>query len=143
MDKYFVYCDPDALEELCSRTPYNLKKDLKNIDETTLAKIAEDVANEVYYGIQRPPTIVSLRWSKKRQTACAKIRVVDVARDAGKSNGYRCIVLVDFVNHCIFLLHVYRHGHGEEENIDKKSQNMLDKLVDEYADSLEESTKSK
>lgn len=49
-----------------------------------------------------------------------KIRVLDVARDAGKSNGYRCIVLVDYVNNAVFLLHLYRHGHGESDNITLK-----------------------
>lgn len=138
MRKFRVYYDPAALKELYSRTPYNLKKDLKDIDEITITSIAEELANEVYYGIERPPTAVTLHWSKKRQAACAKIRVIDVARDAGKSKGYRCIVLVDYVNNCIFLLHLYRHSHGEKDNIDKKSRNMLDQLVEEYAKSLEE-----
>ena len=35
MGTFRVYYDPAALEELCRRTPYNLKKDLKNIDEQT------------------------------------------------------------------------------------------------------------
>lgn len=143
MNRFSVYYDPAALEELCRRTPYNLKKDLKDIDDLTITSIAEELANEIYSGIQRPPTAVSLHWGKKRQAACAKIRVVDVARDAGKANGYRCIVLVDYVNHCAFLLHLYRHGHGEMDNIDKKAQNMLDKLVDEYEASLEETSKIK
>ena len=44
MEKFSVYYDPDALEELGKHTPYNLKKDLKNIDEDTLTDIAEDIA---------------------------------------------------------------------------------------------------
>ena len=141
MEKFSVYYDPSALEELSQYTPYNLKKDLKNIDEGTLADIAEEIANEIYQGLDRPPTAVALRWSKKRQTACAKIRVVDVNRDAGKSNGYRSIVLVDYVHHSAFLLHLYRHGHGENDNISKRDQNTLNKLVDMYAQSLEASSK--
>ena len=96
MGTFRVYYDPAALEELCRRTPYNLKKDLKNIDEQTRQEIAEELANEIYLGLDRPPTAVSLHWGRKRQATCAKIRVVDVRRDAGKSNGYRCIVLVDY-----------------------------------------------
>ena len=57
-------------------------------------------------------------------------------RDAGKSNGYRCIMLVDTLNRHAFLLHIYRHGHGEDKNIDKKSENQLKKLVDEYSKAL-------
>ena len=122
MGTFRVYYDPAALEELCRRTPYNLKKDLKNIDEQ---------------GLDRPPTAVSLHWGRKRQATCAKIRVVDVRRDAGKSNGYRCIVLVDYVHSSAFLLHIYRHAHGEAENISRSDRNQLDGLVDEYERSLE------
>ena len=104
MGTFRVYYDPAALEELCRRTPYNLKKDLKNIDEQTRQEIAEELANEIYLGLDRPPTAVSLHWGRKRQATCAKIRVVDVRRDAGKSNGYRCIVLVDYVHSSAFLL---------------------------------------
>ena len=141
MDKISVYHDPTELEELYSRTPYNLKKDLKDIDRETINQIAEEIANEIKKGIDRPPTSVALRWGLKRKVACAKIRTVDVARDSGKSGGYRCIVLVDYVNKSAFLLHLYRHGHGEKDNIDKKSQNMLNKLVDEYTTSLDEQIK--
>ena len=136
MEKFSVYYDPEALEELCMRTPYNLKKDLKNIDEETIKDIALDIADEIHQGLDRPPTSTALRWSKKRQAACAKIRVVDVNRDAGKSNGYRAIVLIDYVHFSAFLLHLYRHGHGENDNISKKDRNMLDKLVDEYEQSM-------
>lgn len=141
MEKFCVYYDPVALEELGKYTPYNLKKDIKDIDEETLADIAKDIADEIYQGLDRPPTAVALRWSKKRQAACAKIRVVDVDRDAGKSNGYRSIVLVDYVHNSAFLLHLYRHGHGEDENISKSDRNMLNKLVEEYAQSLEAGSK--
>ena len=129
MRTFRVYYDPATLEELCRRTPYNLKKDLKNIDE--------ELANEIYLGLDRPPTAVSLHWGRKRQATCAKIRVVDVRRDAGKSNGYRCIVLVDYVHSSAFLLHIYRHAHGEAENISRSDRNQLDGLVDEYERSLE------
>lgn len=141
MEKFCVYYDPVALEELGKYTPYNLKKDIKDIDEETLADIAKDIADEIYQGLDRPPTAVALRWSKKRQAACAKIRVVDVDRDAGKSNGYRSIVLVDYAHHSAFLLHLYRHGHGENENISKSDRNMLNKLVEVYAQSLEAGSK--
>ena len=87
--------------------------------------------------MDRPPTAVSLHWGRNRHASCAKIRVVDVRREAGKSKGYRCIVLVDYVHSGAFLLHIYRHAHGEEENISRSDRNQLDKLVDEYERSLE------
>ena len=138
MGVFRVYYDSDALEELYRLTPYNLKKDLKGIDEETLTKIAEELVNEIKQGIDRPPTATSLHWGRKRKVACAKIRTIDVAREAGKSHGYRCIVLVDKVRRSAFLLHLYRHGHGEKDNISQDAQNKLKKLVDEYTVSLEE-----
>ena len=70
------------------------------------------------------------------KVSCAKIRTMDIEREVGKSNGYRCIVLADNINKCAFLLHVYRHGHGEDENISHSDKNKLKKLVKEYSDSL-------
>ena len=55
MCKFSVYCDPDGMEELCSYSPYNLKKDLKDIEQDELDTIMENVANELYHGPHRPP----------------------------------------------------------------------------------------
>ena len=46
-------------------------------------------------------------------------------------------VLVDYVHSSAFLLHIYRHAHGEAENISRSDRNQLDGLVDEYERSLE------
>lgn len=143
MNTFKVYYDPQGLKELLEQTPFNLAKDLKKLDKTTIESIAEEIANELQYEISHPPVISILHWGKKRQAASAKIRVVDVARDAGKSSGYRCIVLIDCINNAVFLLHLYRHSHGEDENISKKAQNQLKKLVDEYEESLNASAKDK
>ena len=62
--------------------------------------------------------------------------MVDVARLSGKSHGYRCIALFDTDKKFVFLLHVYRHGHGEDQNISKKERNMLRNLVDQYVESM-------
>ena len=107
MGTFSVYYDPAALEELGSRTPYNLKKDLKGLDEHTRVQIAEEVANEIKKGLDRPHVAVALHWGKNRKAACAKIRTIDVARDSGKSGGYRCIVLVDYVNNCALFCYIY------------------------------------
>ena len=137
MSKFSVYYNPEDLEPLYSLSPYNLKRDIKTIDRTELDRIAEEIGNEVRNGINRPPATTALYWAINRKAAYEKIRVLDVARDAGKSNGYRCIVLVDYVNNAVFLLHLYRHGHGESDNISRKDQNTLRSLVDEYVASLE------
>ena len=136
VEKFNVYYDPDDLDCLCQYTPYNLKNDIKKIDKETLKEISEEIANELYYGLNRPPSIAILHWGKKRQAACAKIRVVDVKRDSGKSGGYRCIVLIDNINHCVFLLHIYRHAHGESENIKKKDFNKLNVIINKYKEAL-------
>lgn len=131
-----MYYDVDALAELWKKTTFNLKKDTKNIDEEELAKIAIAIAHEIENGIERPPVTAAIYWGKKRKAAYAKIRVMNEERDAGKSNGYRCIVLVDCVNNSAFLLHIYMHGKGADNELDMKAKNRLKKLVDEYIESL-------
>lgn len=139
MSKFAVHCCPDdeAMQELLRKTPFNLKKDLKGMSDELIQEIAEEIANELYYGINRPPNVVARFIGKRGKAAWVKIKTVDVQRDSGKSNGYRCIALVDTINKHAFLLHVYRHAHGEDKNIDKKAENALKLLVEEYVDSLE------
>lgn len=138
MSTFRVYHDPDTINKHFSElSPFNLKQDLKGISKDTISNISEEIANELYNGINRPPNIIPLYWGKNRDAACAKIRAIDVARDAGKSHGYRCITLVDMVHKSAFLLHIYRHGHGENENISKRDKNALKRLVNKYVESLE------
>ena len=140
MDKFYVHCFPDdeAMEELLKKTPFNLKKDLKGMSENLILDIGVEIANELHYSIDRPPNLVARYFGKDRKAAWVKIKVVDVQRDAGKSNVYRCITLVDTINRHAFLLHLYRHGHGEDKNISRSEEKMLNKLVDEYTESLNE-----
>lgn len=136
MGKFTVYCDPIGMEELCNLSPYNLKKDLKSIKNEELDQILEDVANELYQGVDRPPASSMIYWHNQRKAGYAKIRTVDVRCDDGKSNGYRCITLVDIINHRAFVLHIYKHGKGKDDNISNAAKNQLRKLVDEYVNSL-------
>ena len=145
MNKFKVYCNPEEMEELCALSPFNLKKDLKNLkkdikdfDDEELNRILEEIANELYYGINRPPSSVALYWHLSRKAAYAKIKTVDIVRDSGKSNGYRCIVLIDVIHYSAFVLHLYRHSHGEKDNISHAEQNQMKKLVDEYVESLKQ-----
>ena len=138
MDKFAVHCSPDdeAMEELLSRTPFNLKKDLKGMSDELIQEIAEEIANDLHHDIDRPPNLVARFIGKGRKAAWVKIRIVDVQRDAGKSHGYRCIALVDMVHRHAFLLHLYRHSHGERDNISDRDENKLKALVEEYTESL-------
>ena len=136
MPVFRVYYDPDQTEELWRRSPYNLRRDLKGISESELCRIAQEIGDELRNGAFDRPSAAWLYWGGQRKAAYAKIRVVDVSRSKGKSSGYRCIVLVDFVNNSAYMLHLYRHGHGENDNITKSDSNKLKGLVDEYIDSL-------
>ncbi len=136
MTTYRIYYDPEGMQELCALSPFNLKNDLKNISEEELNSILEELANELQKNGAPPPAIVPLYWGIGRKAGYGKIRVVDVGRSAGKSNGYRCIALFDIDNKFVFLLHVYRHGHGEDKNISQKDKNKLRNLVDQYIESM-------
>lgn len=136
MSKFSVYCDPDGMEELCRLSPFNLKKDLKSINKEELNKILENVANELYQGVQRPPASSMMYWSPDRKAAYGKIRTVDVEHDDGKSNGYRCIALVDMINYRAFVLHIYKHGKGKDDDVSDNAKNKLKNLVNEYVQSL-------
>lgn len=136
MTTYRVFCDPDGMQELCALSPFNLKNDLKGITKDELEDILEEIGNELRYSVNHPPTVIARYWGKGRRALYSKIRVMDVARFAGKSNGYRCIVLIDLENNYAFVLHIYRHAHGEDKNISRKEENMLRILVDEYVNSM-------
>lgn len=78
MSKFSVYCDPDGMEELCSLSPYNLRKDLKSIKSDELNRILENVANELHQGVQRPPASSMMYWSNDRKAAYGKIIYVEL-----------------------------------------------------------------
>ena len=136
MITYRVYCDPDGMQDLCALSPFNLKKDLKNLSKDELNSILEEIGNEIRHDLDHPPIVSPQYWSKDRSAVYSKIRVVDVARSTGKSNGYRCITLIDAKNKLAFVLHIYRHGHGEDQNISKNEKNVLRKLVDQYVEDM-------
>ena len=129
-----MYYDPEGMEDICKLSPYNLKKDLKDISEDEIQRIAEGVANELYNGVHRPPVTSMMYWSGNRKAAYGKIRTVDVTQGDGKSNGYRCITLVDMINHCAFILHVYKHG--KNDKITQLEKNELKNLVNKYVEAL-------
>ncbi len=136
MSKISVYYDVEKTAELWEKTTFNLRKDLKGINDDELKEIAEEIGHVIENGVDRPPITSAIYWGKKRKANYAKIRVADVKHDYGKSSGYRCIVLVDCVHNCAFLLHIYKHGQGKDDELTKEDKNKLRKLVDEYIESL-------
>lgn len=120
-------------------SPYNVLKDVKEhkISRSMLEYIAEDIADELKRGWGRS-ACEAIYWGELRMANYSKIRVGDRERNTGGSNGYRCIVLVDKINNFAFILHIYRHGHGEAENISAKDKNKLKTLVDKYIHELKE-----
>ena len=141
MSSYNVHFDPGEMEELNALSPFNLKKDLKELSGESIESISEEIAHELIQGLNRPPTVVVRYWGNQNIAAWVKIKTIDLERNAGKSNGYRCILLVDTLNKHAFLLHIYRHGHGEDKEISRKSENKLKTLVDEYSKALKETQK--
>lgn len=136
MYTFSVYCDPKGMKELCDLSPYNLKKDLKDIEEDELNSIMVNVANELCCGPHRPPVSSMMYWGKERKAAYGKIRVVDIKNDSGKSGGYRCVVLVDMMNYRGFILHIYKHGKKRDDDIGRDERKKLSRLVDEYVESI-------
>lgn len=133
MEKYYIHYDPDEMTDLVNISPFSLKKDLKRLRDNEIDEIAEELANELHVGINRPPTVVPVYFSSDRKAACVKVRVDDVGRNKGKSNGYRCISLVDIYNRHAYILHIYRHGSGEDKNISDIARNRLKEMVRQYS----------
>ena len=132
--KYSVVSDFKEVQDLFSGlSPYNVIKDCKNLNikENDYDQIASEIADELANGVGRP-TNQDLYIAVNRKASYAKIRIVDIRTNKGKSSGYRCIVLNDKINHRGYLLHIYKHS-AREENIGNKEANKLKQLVDEYA----------
>ena len=139
MRGFSVHYDPDALEGLSHISPFNLKNDIKTSKITIkeLEQIAEELANELMQIADQHKNSSFEYITRGRDAAWIKIRISDSKRQAGKSNGYRSILLVDLFNRHAFILHIYRHGHGEDKNISQNEKNKLRDLVDKYSKALE------
>ena len=129
-----VSYDVESIEDAFKKSPYNLSKDTKNLSEAELKKIAEAVGNEIEQGFGRKECALIYKKGRKLFVGYAKIRCSDEKRNVGKSNGYRCIVIVDKYNNCAFILHVYTHSKCDD--ITKAEKNALRKIVDEYYESI-------
>lgn len=136
--EYNVIVKGSVIQEFFGKySPFNLNKDIKaqELKEKDLNNIAIELADMIKGGYMRP-TCTAFNWNSAHTINLTKVRIEDVTRQKGKSNGYRCIVLVDELNNYIYLLHIYRHSHGEKENISKSEENELKYLLKVYEESI-------
>lgn len=134
MNNIVVSCDAEVIEEVFKTSPYNLKNDIRDLTETQIKKIETAVGEEIMHGFGRNECALLYKIGTKLFVGYAKIRCGDEKRNVGKSNGYRCIVIVDKYNNCAFILHVYTHA--KKDNLSHKEKNSLRKIVDEYYESI-------
>lgn len=132
--QYKVYANGDDIWRVFgSDSPFNLKSDEKSMRGDEIRRIEKEIA-DILESRSLGESFKSMRYSSlTRDIMLAKIRVSDPMRNKGKSNGYRCIVLVDRCNYLGFVLHIYRHGHGEDKNISQSEKNSVNKLLEQYA----------
>ena len=129
--KYSIVCDAEIIDEqFHGLSPFNLKNDVKNINEAQLNHIAENIANELVYGPHGKTNVVIYKSKVSFKVNYSKIRCEDNVKKKGKSGGFRCIVLVDNIIHYGIILHIY--SHSETDDISKKEENCLKKLVEAY-----------
>lgn len=136
METYYIHYDPDDMDDLIKISPFNLRKDIKSLEDGEIDSIAEELANELHIGINRSPTVSPGSFSPDRRVTWVKVRIDDIGRKKGKSNGYRCISLVDLYHRHAYILHIYRHGKGEDKDISKTAKNQLKTMVIQYSDEL-------
>ena len=135
--QYSIVLDAEVIDEQFSAySPYNLKKDIKHLSEEELETIGLKLVNELKIGPHSPVYVEIYNCKKERKINFSKIRVGDEKRKGGKSNGYRCILLIDNIHKYGYLLHIYRHSHGENDNIRDSDKNKLKCLVEEYYKSI-------
>lgn len=135
--KYSVVSDFKTVqEEFADLSPYNIIKDCKelSIKENDYYQIANEIADELANGAGRPANI-DLYISKNGKASFAKVKIIDIKTNKGKSSGYRCIVLNDRINRIGYLLHIYKHSQGID-NISDKEKNSLKKLTEDYVSSF-------
>lgn len=132
---YKIVIDADVIDEQFGNySPYNLKRDLKNISEKEITYIANEIGDEIYRGPERPAYAVIYKSTVNRNINFSKIRCEDKKRNKGKSGGYRCIVLIDEINRLGYILHIYSHSNFDDITTNEK--NKLRVLIEEYVKSM-------
>lgn len=129
---YTIVIDPHINEYEFELSPYNLKKDIKGMTTGKQKSIATSITYELMNGPGRPSYSICYRCQNDIRIHYAKIRISDSDSNKGKTGGYRIISLIDDdIKYC-FVLHIYKHAHGEDNDISKSDKNLLEKLVEEY-----------
>lgn len=129
---YSVVADIAQIDEAFGdESPFRLKSDAKNHDlcQEDLKKIAKELAEEIINGFDRKSCSAQY-WAFNHQINYAKIRVVDMERKKGKSNGYRCVVLCDMIENEGYLLHIFNHN--DKDNLSPTEKTKLKALVNQY-----------
>jgi len=71
------------------------------------------------------------------KTFITKVRLPDHSSKSGKSGGYRCLVLIDFINNKAILLHIYKKkGRSQKDDITPEEKKALSKVHQVYRQSL-------
>ena len=121
--KYLVIIDPKKVDLLFQNIlPFNLKKDLKIINDIPDYKIADEIRAVLQGKVHgKAYTEISYQIYKGKKISISKVRLTDLKQQKGKSGGLRCIALVDdYTLRCI-ILHIY--SKNIKEDITKKEEN--------------------
>lgn len=135
--KYLVIIDPEKVNLLFQNiSPFNLKKDFKKINDIPDYKIAGEIRAILQGKVRgKAYTEISYQIYKGKKISISKVRLTDLKQQKGKRGGLRCIALVDdYTLRCI-ILHIY--SKNIKEDITKKEENQLKKLLNKYISSYE------
>ncbi len=134
--EYKVKIDHGAIVNVFGNmSPFNLEKDLKCYDDVFLKLMSEEIGALLKKGPRGKTYVeISCRYFNNAKITYSKFRIADSENCKGKSGGLRCIAIVDNLNHWCIILHVFEKN--KEENIDKKSENKVKKMLNKYTDSL-------
>jgi mRNA-degrading endonuclease RelE of RelBE toxin-antitoxin system len=124
-----------------NNSPISLKKDYKNLFGKDYPSIVESwIIRNLYLVITKSPnSLIKLQGIKltDHKTFITKVRLPDHSSKSGKSGGYRCLVLIDFINNRAILLHIYKKkGRSQKDDITPEEKKALSKVHQVYRQSL-------
>ncbi len=135
MANYYVILDPEVnIEVFGSDTPFNLKKDIKNLQKETVERIVGEIGASLEQKLK-----VSVLYESRVNNltvSCIKMRIIDDNNNKGKSSGFRCIVIVDEIRKWCIVLHIFKKS--DKLNISNDENNKLKKLFNKYVKSLKD-----
>lgn len=135
--EFSVVNDADIIGSEFQGTSFSLKKDLKDITQDELNELSLEIADELTNSPRPPASVIISKSNKHNEISCMKMRIRDAKRGNGKSKGYRIYLIVDKINYYAYVLHIYRHEHGEKADISQKDKNILRVLLNEYSNNID------